>query len=112
MLSGGDGADRFRYATYRHGGDTILDVTPGEDVIEIQAGRFGGGLVAGMDLAGTGRFVANATGTATITEAQLVLDTTTAALFFDTNGTARGGLHLIAVLNTTALSAQDFVILA
>ncbi len=110
LISGGAGGDSFRYGSRKDGGDTILDFTPGRDVFEISAASFGGDLVAGMDIGATGRFAATADGQATIAGSQFVLNTATAELVFDANGIDTGQRILIAVLNTTAITAADFVI--
>ena len=64
-LTGGDGNDIFYYQNPNEGGDHITDLNGGFDRIQVSAAGFGGGLVAGMDLLASGRYVENSTGLAT-----------------------------------------------
>ena len=64
-LTGGDGSDIFRYQNPNEGGDVITDFNGDFDRIQVSAAGFGGGLVTGMDLLASGRYVENSTGLAT-----------------------------------------------
>ena len=64
-LTGGDGSDIFNYQNPNEGADVITDFNGHFDRIQVSAGGFGGGLVAGMDLLASGRYVENSTGLAT-----------------------------------------------
>ena len=66
-LTGGDGSDIFYYQNPNEGGDHITDFNGGFDRIQVSAAGFGGGLVAGMDLLASGRYVENSTGLANST---------------------------------------------
>ncbi|WP_159999790.1 hypothetical protein [Roseomonas sp. 18066] len=112
-LAGDAGRDAFRFTAAAEGGDTIADFTLGEDVIEISAAGFGGGLVAGVALGGA-QFVANAGGTATATQAQLLFDTTDRSLWWDADGTAQIGAVLLARFDTpvAGFAASDIQIIA
>jgi Ca2+-binding RTX toxin-like protein len=112
-LSGGDGIDRFTYARAAEGGDTLVDFTGGLDELHVSAAGFGGGLFVGISLEVTGRYVANATGTATSAAGtgQFVMNTTTDTLWWDANGKAAGGAAMLAHLDTPAdFSAQDIFV--
>nr|WP_318987501.1 calcium-binding protein [Roseomonas ponticola] len=112
VLAGGDGADAFRFAATTEGGDRILDFITGEDVIEISAAGFGGGLVAGMNLAASGRLQISSAGTPLRTPAQLLFDTDTHLLSWDSNGSAAGGVILLAELVDATPAAASFVVIA
>jgi Ca2+-binding RTX toxin-like protein len=113
LLSGGEGIDRFTYAKASEGGDTLLDFTGGLDELHVSAAGFGGGLFVGISLEVTGRYVANAAGTATSAAGtgQFVMNTTTDTLWWDSNGKAAGGATMLAHLDTPAdFSAQDIFV--
>jgi hypothetical protein len=65
VLFGEDGRDIFRYHNANEGGDFIIDFNGFYDRVQVSAAGFGGGLVAGMNLLASGRYVANSTGFAT-----------------------------------------------
>jgi len=113
LLNGGDGADVFRYAFASHGGDTIIGFSAA-DAFQIGAAGFGGGLFAGIDIAATGRFVANKTGNATSPAGtgQFVFETDTDILRWDADG--RGGATgvVIATLAGPNPTAADFIVVA
>ncbi len=111
-LTGGDGADAFRFALLTEGGDFIGDFTAGEDVVQISALGFRGGLVAGMDLAALNRLQINATGTPVGTLAQLIFATDTHLLSWDSNGTLAGGATVLAELPGATPTASCFVVIA
>jgi Ca2+-binding RTX toxin-like protein len=107
-LIGGPGADRFVYQNPNEGVDTIADFTPGEDVIEIHASAFGGGLVAGQSLSGD-RFVAGNAPEATEAHGQFLYDNATGALYWDQDGTGTvNPVHLANLTGSPALTASDF----
>jgi len=63
-LEGGKGSDIFSYQDPNEGGDEISNYDGKFDRIQVSAAGFGGGLVAGMDLVASGRYVENSTGLA------------------------------------------------
>src|SRR5262245_59263147 len=63
-LTGGGGTDIFAFTCPTDGIDTIADFTSGQDVLQISAAGFGGGLVAGSLSADV--FLADANPLATI----------------------------------------------
>lgn len=86
LLNGGKGPDVFRYLAPLGTPDTIRAYNGRQDGIEVSAAAFGGDLVAGMTMAGEGRFTANATGTPDGFLAQFILNTTTGLLRWDADG--------------------------
>ncbi|WP_376094530.1 beta strand repeat-containing protein [Roseomonas sp. CCTCC AB2023176] len=110
-LTGGAGADLFRFegladafAGAVNTGDTLLDFTPGEDRIQLNAAAFGlTGVVPGVT------FVSADVPFAATTAPTLLYSGATGGLFHDANGTEDGGLTLLATLvGRPALSAADF----
>ena len=113
-LTGGAGNDLFEFGSIpeaQTGADLIIDfgnVVGNNDTIRISA-TFGAGLAAG--LLPTGRFVAHGTNLAMDADDRFIFRTTDATLWFDTNGTASGGLTLLADLQAGAvLTAADILI--
>ena len=97
------------------GTDTITDFSPVDDSIAISAAGFGGGLTAGMNLAATGRFIANVTGTASsaVGVGQIVYETDIGKLWWDVDGSGAGAR--VAIANFTGLpsvTASDLIIIA
>jgi Ca2+-binding RTX toxin-like protein len=105
---GGAGADIFRFDQSAHGGDTITDFTPGQDLFQISRAGFGGVLPLG---ALPGASFAN--GAPTVAAPQFVYSGATGLLGFDLDGTGAGTAVTIATLATKpAISAADFVVIA
>jgi Ca2+-binding RTX toxin-like protein len=65
FLIGGEGSDIFSYQNANEGADWIIDFNGFYDRVQVSAAGFGGGLVAGMNLLASGRYVENSTGLAT-----------------------------------------------
>ncbi|WP_168732904.1 calcium-binding protein [Aliigemmobacter aestuarii] len=109
-LTGGAGADDFIYLARVQGGDTITDFGRGNDDIHIKASAFGGGLRAGaLD---PDQFVARASNRALDADDRFIFRTTDKTLWFDANGSAAGGLLLVADLQASAtLTAGDIVLI-
>lgn len=106
-LAGGAGADTFVLTKSTVNRDIISDFTHGIDTLQISVAAFGGGLSAGI-LADSS-FVANTTGLATTLAQRFIYETDTGILTFDSNGSAAGGVNIIATLtNLPTLSASDF----
>ena len=117
-LYGGDGADVFRYGSASEGGDVlrnsslgdggdrIMDFVHGVDMLEINAAGFGGGLVAGMDLAASQRFVAGSS--ANHAYGQFIYYAGNNTLYWDADGTGAGVKLALAIFSTgTTLTASD-----
>jgi Ca2+-binding RTX toxin-like protein len=118
VLNGGAGADVFRFGALADAaGEVIQGFQVGLDHIAVSAAGFGGGLAAGMDLAATGRFVANTTGLASSAAGvgQFVLETDAALLWWDGDG-AGGAAAVVAMAlrsgAVTGFSAGDLLVLA
>jgi Ca2+-binding RTX toxin-like protein len=113
LLAGGAGADVFSYGGPFDGTDTIQGFALAEDGFSLVAAGFKGGLVAGMDLAATGRFVAHASSAATSAAGvgQVIYNSSTGAVIWDVNGGSPAGQTVIAVIGTgLALTGDHFVI--
>jgi len=91
-LSGGGGADSFRFVTTGEGSDTITDFAPGSDKIEVTAANFG--LIAG----GTANLVVN--GVPATSAAAFLYSTATGVLAFDADGNNGGAAVQLATLST------------
>jgi Ca2+-binding RTX toxin-like protein len=111
-MTGGAGADVFAYGSAAEGRDVITDFRPGLDVIEVSATGFGGGLVAGADLAAGGQFAANQDGTATAAFGQFVFDRDASLLWWDVDGTGAAEATLLAELGRRGFDAADIVVVA
>ena len=114
-LTGSVGADWFRFNSSAEGVDTITDFSPVDDSIIISLAGFGGRLTTGMDLAVTGRFVANTTGTASSAAGvgQFIYETDIGRLWWDADGGGAGAK--VAIANFTGLPgimASDLIIIA
>jgi len=114
-LRGGEGRDLFRYLNAAEGGDIMEEFLTAFDRIQVSAGGFGGGLVAGQALAATGRFVANDTGLATAAFGQFVWETDARVLRWDADGT--GATEAVLVFASSGLinmtvAASDIQVIA
>ncbi|MDQ6436872.1 calcium-binding protein [Mesorhizobium sp. LHD-90] len=111
-LSSGTGNDRFDYLALSDGGDTIREFrnsTGNNDALRFEGDVFGG--LANGALAAK-YFVANATGVATTLDQRFVYETDTGILRYDANGSAAGGVTVIATLTgAPGLTAGDFFII-
>ncbi|MDO8972433.1 calcium-binding protein [Reyranella sp.] len=108
-MTGGTGDDVFIFDSPIGAGasiDRITDFAPDSDIIEINQENYFPGLTVGQ--LGASQF---AIGTATGSAAQIVYNTSTGALFFDSNGADAGGALQFAILTgAPALAASDFLI--
>lgn len=116
-LTGGRGADSFVYRAPTEGLDSITDYD-GNDIFQISAAGFGGGLQAGTPLSTsptgspTGVFVSNSNPTLVGSSANFLYNTSTGLLDFDGDGTGAGGRTAIAALtNLPTLKASQFTII-
>ncbi|WP_442578527.1 calcium-binding protein [Mesorhizobium sp. ASY16-5R] len=111
-LSGGRGNDRFDYLALSDGGDVIREfqnVTGNNDTLRFDGDVFGG--LAKGALAGK-FFVANTAGVATTLDQHFVYETDTGILRYDANGSAAGGVTVIATLTgAPGLTVADFSII-
>jgi len=102
-LTGGGGADVFHFANLGQGVDRISDFQVGVDHIGLQATAFG--IVSLADV----MFVSGVAPQPTSSQATLLYDTGTGALFYDANGGDGSDKVQIATLgNKAAISLSDF----
>lgn len=111
-ISGGAGDDEFVYNTVLEGGDTVSDFTSAagsDDFFRFRSADFGN--LAPGSLAAD-QFEANALGVASLLTTRFVFDTNDEILTFDANGSADGGVTVIAQLQSGAtFTIDDIVIL-
>ncbi len=112
-LDGGSGLDKFLFNTALSSNtkDSIRGFSVTDDTIQLENGIFTKFIAAGN--VSPANFVANTSGVAQDADDYLVYNTTTGALFYDTNGNTAGGAVQFATLElvgTTrpALTASDF----
>jgi len=102
ILTGGGGVDTFVYRSLTEGGDTITDFS-WNDILQISASGFGGGLQAGISLSmspsTTGVFVSDANPIPIFTSANFLYNAGTGDLSFDRDGTGSDAAVVIATLN-------------
>ena len=105
-LTGGDGADVFRYGAINEGGDRITDFAHGVDFLELNAAGFGGGLLAGMDMAASQRFVAGSA--ASKAYGQFIYTASSSTLYWDADGIGAGAKSALASFTAgTVVTASD-----
>jgi Ca2+-binding RTX toxin-like protein len=85
-LIGGDGTDTFAFNSYNGGIDTIYDFNATNELIQVSATGFGGGLSSGSLFAN--QFTIGTS--ATTSEERFIYDSATGGLFFDLDGSASG----------------------
>ena len=114
ILTGGAGSDFFEYSALNEGRDTITDFSSAavgnNDTLRFLASAFGGGLVAGQALAAN-QFQASSASAAATAAVRFVYDIDDGILRYDSNGSAAGGVTVIATLTgAVTLTAADFLI--
>lgn len=111
-LTGGAGNDTFRFSTLNECGDLITDFSGSvgnNDRFQIST-TFGGGLAVGALAAD--QFQSRADNLAQDANDRFIFRTTDKTLWFDANGSAAGGLTLIADLQSNAVvTAADIFII-
>jgi Ca2+-binding RTX toxin-like protein len=110
-MNGGAGVDTFVLNAPQVGVDTLSDFTTGTDKISIDAGLYGGGLIAGNVLA-SNQLLIGAGSRATTADQRFIYKNTTGELFFDSDGSLAGlTAQKIAVFsNFSSLSNTDFLV--
>ncbi|BAY77908.1 hemolysin-type calcium-binding region [Nostoc linckia NIES-25] len=102
-LIGGSGTDTFVFNSFNEGSDRIYDFNATNEVIQVSALGFGGGLSAGILSASQFKI-----GTSASTSTQrFIYNSTTGALFFDQDGNAGGFTQVQFALVTTGLSLTN-----
>jgi Ca2+-binding RTX toxin-like protein len=108
-LTGGSGADAFKFVTVGDGGDNLTDFAVGSDEIQVVSANFEG-LTAGTLTADRFKLFGQAL---TSANPVFIYNGSTGALSFDSNGNGVGGLSLLATLTRPkALTAGDIQVVA
>jgi Ca2+-binding RTX toxin-like protein len=105
-LTGNGGADKFIFGTYQGDGfgDTITDFTKGSDKLVFDRAYID-------DLDAVVRFRNGTSSNAAAGQSQFFFNNNDDTLYLDINGTASGGVMMVAVLNgISSLSASDIQI--
>jgi len=107
ILVGGAGRDVFRYSSMADRGDRIVDFTPGEDQIRVDAAGFGGDLFPGQRVE-----LVVSTGAATFNEdGAFLYNPVSGDLFFDVSGAGFSPPLLLARLEgAPAITARDILV--
>ncbi|MEH2211128.1 MAG: calcium-binding protein [Nostoc sp.] len=107
-LYGGTGTDTFVFNNYNKGVDSIYDFNATNEVIQVSAAGFGGGLLAGS--LKTSQFTLGTS--ATTSNQRFIYNSATGGLFFDIDGSASGSTQVkFAQLSTgLSLSVNNFVV--
>jgi serralysin len=112
-LTGGTGADKFVFNNPNEGIDTITDFTLSDnDVINVSATGFGGGLTAGA--LAEAEFLSGAgANTATDSLQRFIYDTTSGALFFDQDGDLGGfsAIQIATLSNSAGIGNTNIVVI-
>lgn len=101
-MSGSGGRDVFLFASAADGGDIINRYAGEDDVVQVSAAGFGGGLVAGVNLAAGGRYI-ESDGRRADSPAgvgQFIFETDRLALYWDADG--RGGEAVVLLARFTS----------
>jgi Ca2+-binding RTX toxin-like protein len=115
VLTEGKGKDTFVYNRSNEGNDTITDFNPTEDVFQISASGFGGGLQAAVKLkttaSSTSVFISGRNPTPIGNSANFLYDTDQGILSFDIDGLGSQVARKIATLTgSPSLSVNNFLI--
>ena len=104
-MTGGPGADLFRYLNAAEGGDSITDFTPGADKIQLASAGFANLPVGTL---AAGNFVSGGTPVATQATPQFIYTTTTGMLAFDADGTGgTAAVNLVTLVGQPVITALD-----
>jgi Ca2+-binding RTX toxin-like protein len=105
------GADTFRFANavVAANRDVVVDFSAVDDTLQLENAVFTKLTTVGA--LGAQFFVANTTGTAQDADDYIVYNTTTGALFYDTNGSGAGaGVQFATLSGVPGITAADFVV--
>ena len=107
-MTGGPGADLFRYLNAAEGGDSITDFTPGADKIQLASAGFAN-LAAGA--LNASNFVSGAAPVATQAVPQFLYNTSTGVLAFDADGPGvTAAVNLVTLIGQPVINAANLVI--
>ena len=107
-MTGGPGADLFRYLAAAEGGDSITDFVAGVDKIQLVSAGFANLAVGALNAA---NFVSGAAPVVSSASAQFLYTTTTGLLRFDADGTgAAAAVSLVTLVGNPVLTAADLVL--
>ena len=101
-LTGGDNFDTFLFSNSSEGVDTITDFNVNQDIIQVSAAGFGGGLIAGTSLS-SDQF---SLGTVTAST-RFIFNKSTGSLSFDIDGSGSTAAIQIASLTTNLNLTED-----
>jgi RTX calcium-binding nonapeptide repeat (4 copies)/Lectin C-type domain len=96
ILTGGKGKDSFVFNSLNEGVDTIKDFSKADDLIQVSAAGFGGGLSKGNPIS-SGQFVFGTT--ANDSSDRFIYDPDTGKLYFDQDGVGGSNQVLFAIFN-------------
>ncbi|MGH1396920.1 MAG: calcium-binding protein, partial [Trichormus sp.] len=108
VIYGYGGDDIFVFNSFTEGVDSLNDFDATNELIQVSADGFGGGLLAGSLLAS--QFTLGAS--ATTSDQRFIYDLSTGALYFDQDGSAGGFSQVkFAQINSgSSLSENNFVV--
>jgi Ca2+-binding RTX toxin-like protein len=110
-MTGGSGNDTFVFSSALGASniDTITDFSVVSDTIRLDHAIFS--TIAGTGTLSLAQFAANASGTAQDTNDRIIYETDTGKLFYDSNGSAAGGIRQFAAVDSgLALTHADFTV--
>ena len=112
ILTGGTGADKFKFVKSTDGRDTITDFSAAQgDKLVFVSANFGG--LAATTSLNAANFRANTTGLAGDADDRFIFETDTGILRYDSNGSTAGGAVEIARLTgVSSLSASAIAIVS
>ena len=107
-MTGGLGADTFRYLNSTEGNDSITDFLAGVDKLQVVGTGFAN-LAAGA-LNGA-NFVSGATPTATAAAPQFLYNSTSGQLSFDADGTGAGvAVNIVTLVGQPVITSANIVV--
>ncbi|MFM7641839.1 MAG: hypothetical protein ACKO45_09855, partial [Cyanobium sp.] len=107
-LTGGSGPDQFFYSSSSEVGDTITDFNQLDDIIQVSASGFGGGLIPGEVIDSSQFHLGTA---ATTSSHRFIFTQSTSQLYFDFDGTGSVVQTLFATFTPgTSLTHQNIFV--
>ncbi|MEH2051734.1 hypothetical protein [Nostoc sp.] len=107
-LYGGNGIDTFAFNSFNEGIDSLYDFNATNELIEVAAAGFGGGLSPGSLSAN--QFTIGIS--ATTSNQRFIYDSSTGGLYFDRDGSASGftQIKFAQILGGVTLTENNFVV--